>query len=395
MKKRVIEIESVLKRKSIFLFGPRQTGKSTWLKNNFPNALYINLLSKKVYDDYLIKPNALESDIEIFKRKNKSNIIIIDEIQKIPQLLDEVHNQIEINKELKFILTGSSARKLKRSGANLLGGRASWKNMFPYVYPEISDQLKSINDLEKRLLFGGIPGIFDSEDPISDFDDYISIYLNEEIKAEGFVRNYEAFNRFLIVAGLSNSKQINFSEVANDCQIPPRTVHDYFQVLEDTLIGFMLYPFKETVARKTVSSSKFYLFDTGLSNALVNRTQLNFATPEAGDIFEQFIILEIRAYISYTNKKMEMSYWRTTSKIEVDLIIKNESTKKLIAIEIKSKTNILAKDFKGLEAISEEFPEIKKIIVANVGRHSVEPNLKIELFPWVIFLQKLWSHEIF
>lgn len=388
---RVLDISSVLERKSIFLFGPRQTGKSTYLRQTFPEALYINLLSKKVFDDYSLKANALESDIELHQRKSSSPIVIIDEIQKLPGLLDEVHNQIELNKKLRFILTGSSSRKLKRTGANLLGGRASWRNLYPLTFPELNGKLKTISDLEHRLLVGGLPSIFDSSKPSDDFEDYIHLYLNEEIKAEGFVRNHEGFHRFLLTSALVNSKQINFTEVGNDAQTPPRTVHDYFQVLEDTLIGTMLLPFTQTPSRKAVSSAKFYLFDTGLTNALLKRTSISVGTPEFGDLFEQFIILETKAFLSYFGKKTEAFFWRSTSKFEVDLILKSPNGK-MHAIEVKGKNIISSKDCKGLVAFSEDYPKTKKIIVCLDGRHSINEK-KIEIIPVFNFLKMLWSNE--
>ncbi len=392
MFKRIIDIESTLSRKSVFLFGPRQTGKTTWLKNNYPEALYINLLSKQVYENYLLNSKSLESDLEIFSRKNKLRIVIIDEVQRIPELLNEVHNQIENNKNLRFILTGSSARKLKRSGANLLGGRASWKSFFPLVYPEIESEFKTEQDLAKRLTIGGLPSIYNSTEPTEDLDDYIQLYLNEEIKAEGLVRNYEAFHRFLIVASLANSQQINFTEIGSDAQVPPRTVHDYFQILEDTLIGFMLPVFTESTSRKAVSSAKFYFFDTGVSNALKQRTQIAIGTPEFGESFEHFVITEIRAYISYKNIKAEMFYWRTTNQIEVDVIIKKET--QIFAFEIKSKARVSAKDYSGLVSFAEDFPNAKKYVIVASGRHSVAEN-QIEIVPIFTFLKMLWDKEIF
>lgn len=393
MYQRILDISVILARKSIFLFGPRQTGKSTFLRNAYPNALYVNLLSKKTFDDYSLRSNALESDLELFSRKQKSsNIVIIDEIQKLPALLDEVHNQIELNKKWRFILTGSSARKLKRSGANLLGGRASWKSMFPLTYAEISHKLKTSADLERRLLLGGLPSIFDSENPFDDWDDYIQLYLNEEIKAEGFVRNHEAFHRFLLTAALANARQINFTEVGSDAQIPPRTVHDYFQILEDTLIGFMLLPFTETPSRKAVTSSKFYLFDTGLANALVRRPAIRVGTPEFGDLFEHFVISEVRAFLSYLNKKTQMFYWRSTSKFEVDIVLKSPAGK-IWAIEVKSKNVITKKDYKGLLAFVEDHPRAKKLVVLLEGRHHITED-KVEVMPVFDFLSALWGDEL-
>lgn len=388
---RVINLKEVLERKSAFLFGPRQTGKSTWLKKTYKDSLYINLLSGKVLDEYLKNPNALSSDIQLFQRKNNSPLVIIDEIQKMPQLLDEVHLQMENNKNLRFILTGSSARKLKRAGTNLLGGRASWKSLFPLVFPELKNELTTVTDIVRRINIGGLPSIYTSSNASDDFDDYINLYLNEEIKAEGFVRNYEGFHRFLTVAALSNSKQINFTQVGSDSQIPPRTVHDYFQILEDTLIGFMLLPFTKTKTRKAVASAKFYLFDTGLTNALLRRSSVSLGTPEFGDLLEQYIITEVRAYLSYSNSKFEMQYWRSTSHMEVDLILCGQDTK--IAIEIKSRSETRDKDLKGLNAFCEDFPETKKILVTPDSRRSIYTD-GTEVYSVLDFLKELWAGEI-
>ncbi|MBL6988231.1 MAG: ATP-binding protein [Bacteriovoracaceae bacterium] len=391
MFKRIIDVNSILKRKGLFLFGPRQTGKSTWVRQTYPNALYINLLSKKVFDDYLLRTDALQSDIKLFQRNNSSNLVIIDEIQKIPELLDEVHNQIEQNKNLRFILTGSSARKLKRAGVNLLGGRASWCSMFPLVYPELKEYFCTITDLEKRLTIGGIPSFYLSVDPFSDFDDYIQLYLSEEIKAEGFVRNYQAFHRFLFVTALCNSKQLNFTQIGSDTQIPPRTVADYFQVLEDTLIGHILPAFTQTSKRKAMTSAKFYLFDTGLVNALLERSAVRAGTTEFGELFEQFVILEVKAYLSYLRKKAQMFYWRSTSKLEVDLIIQSKSH--IYAIEIKGKATVSTKDCRGLHAFCEDFPNAKKYVVTTQSRRIVTKD-NVEIISIFDFLDDLWSGKI-
>ena len=215
---RILDLSSILHRKSVFLFGPRQTGKSTWLKYKYPDALYINLLSRRVFDDYSRRPDALVSDLKLFHRSSNGKLVIIDEVQKLPLILDEVHDLIEKDKDLRFVLTGSSARRLKRESANLLGGRASWRGFFPLVYPEIKEFFLTLSDIENRLLLGGLPHVFDSEKPFDDLDDYVQLYLNEEVKAEGYVRNYDAFNRFLITSALSNAKQINFTQLGSDAR---------------------------------------------------------------------------------------------------------------------------------------------------------------------------------
>lgn len=392
MYKRILDLESFLNRKSVFLFGPRQTGKSTWLKENYPQALYINLLSRRTYDDYARRAEALESDLQLFQRQETSNIVIIDEVQKLPKLLDEVHNQIEANKKLRFILTGSSARKLKRESANLLGGRASWRNMFPLVYPEVSAQLTCVRDLERRLLVGGLPHVFDSTSPLEELDDYVQLYLNEEVKAEGLVRNYDAFNRFLTTSALCNAKQINFTQIGSDAQIPPRTAHDYFQILEDTLIGFMLPAFTDTPSRKAMTSAKFYLFDTGVVNGLLGRASLKAGTTEFGDLFEHFVISEIRAYLSYKQVKARLSYWRSQSKIEVDAIIQKQDGS-MMAIEIKAFDDVSRKDVSGLLAFAEDFPSVKKIVVTLEGRRRIHES-GTEIIPSIEFLKALWNGEI-
>ncbi len=393
MYSRILNVTQILERKSLFLFGPRQTGKSTWLKSTYPEATYINLLSQEVFQDYLLKTDSLASDIYLAKKKNKSKIIIIDEVQKIPELLDEVHNQIELNKDFRFILTGSSSRKLKRAGTNLLGGRASWQNFFPLVYPELQHDIKTTKDLEKRLATGGLPSVFSSSDYIQDLKDYLQLYLQEEVKAEGLVRNYQAFHQFLLTASLSNSGQINFSKIGSDAQVPQRTVYDYFQILQDTLVGFMLPPFTETISRKAMTSSKFYFFDTGVSNIIKKRTQIFSGTIEFGESFEHFIVTEVKAYISYKNKDAEIFYWRSTSKHEVDLIIRLNN--QIFAIEIKSKDKLTAKDYLGLQAFAEDFPKTKKYIVTSNGRRSINVDNKIEVIPVFDFLKALWSEEFF
>jgi uncharacterized protein len=389
--KRFIDLSKILQCKSLFIFGPRQTGKSTWLKSEFADALYINLLKRKDMDFYLSHSNGLESEIQKFIKINKSNIVIIDEIQKMPQLLDEVHDQIEKNKNLRFILTGSSARKLKKEGVNLLGGRASWRKMFPLVYPEIKNELNTIEDLERRLLFGGLPSIFLSEAPFDDLQDYLGLYLNEEIRLESFVHNYEIFHRFLKVAVLSNTQQINFSEIGSDAEVPARTVYDYFKILEDTLIGFMLKPFSEKQLRKAVAAGKFYLFDTGVANALVQRNHLKAETAEFGNLFEHFVITEVRAAISYLNLNAEIFFWRTTSGLEVDLIIK--TLHEIFAIEIKAKDRITYKDYKHILSFAQDFKEARKIVVSLEGRRITNED-QVEIIPVFDFLKQLWSEEL-
>jgi len=389
---RELSLNPILERKSLFLFGPRQTGKSTFLKKNYPEALFINLLEKKTYDYFFQNTDALKSELEVFSRKNNSPLVIIDEVQKLPWIIDEVHNAIENDKNSKFILTGSSARKLKRSGSNFLGGRASRVQMFPLVFSEISSELKTIKDLERRLLIGGLPSIFTSPKPFDDLDDYISLYLNEEIRAEGIVRNYENFHRFLFSCATTNSNLLNFTQLGSDAQIPPRTVIDYYQIIEDTMLGFFLLPFEKTPSRKAVSTSKFYLFDTGVVNGILRRESLSSGTIEFGSVFEHFVISEIRAYFSYRFLKHEMFFWRSASKLEVDLII--QTPKEIWAIEIKSKSKISSKDCNGIKAFCQDYPLARKLFILLDCHHHVDSE-GIEQISILDFLKELWSNQYF
>lgn len=393
MYKRVLKLDDLLQRKSVFLFGPRQTGKTTWLRETYPEGLYINLLSTSVYKDYLTQRGALESDLALHLRHPKASpLVMIDEVQKLPSLLNDVQDQIEKNKHLRFILTGSSARKLRREGANLLGGRASWRYFLPLVYPEIKSDLQNYSDLERRLSIGTLPSIYDSSAPHEDLHDYVQLYLSEEIKAEGLVRNYEAFHRFLLTAALVNTKQLNFTQVGSDAQVPPRTIQDYFQVLEDTLVGFLLPAFTETPSRKAMTTAKFYFFDTGVVNALLNRPHIQRETADFGDLFEHFLITEVRAYQQYRAPRARLSYWRSLAKQEVDLII--QTSAQTVAIEIKAKQSVSEKEYRALHAFAEDHPQTKKLVVNLAARPFIDSK-GVQILPVFDFLEQLWADELF
>jgi predicted AAA+ superfamily ATPase len=390
MFQRVLDLEPVLNRKSLFLLGPRLTGKSTLLTQKYSNELVLNLLDREIYQKYISNLKSLSNDIDYFERKNKKiPLVIIDEIQKIPQLLDEVHLLIEKNKKIRFILTGSSARKLKKAGVNLLGGRASWCSMFPLVYPEICEQLTSLDDLVQRITKGGLPQIFLSDAFYDDLKDYIHLYLNEEIKAEGIVRSIENFHRFLAVAALTNAKQINFTEVGKDSQIPPRTIIEYYKILEDTLVGSLVEPYRKTIKRTAVSVSKFYFFDTGVLNALLGRRSISAQTTEFGDLLEQFIYGELKAKISYRRTYDQIFYWRSVNKQEVDFIIQHED-QSVTLIEVKSKAQISSRDLNGIKAFCEEKIKVrKKILICTSQRPTLLEN--VEILPVLDFLKEWWA----
>jgi predicted AAA+ superfamily ATPase len=389
---RILDLESILKRKSLFLFGPRQTGKSSFLKLNYPDALYIDLLLNDNYASLLKNPELLRSRVEFFVKNHKSNIIIIDEIQKIPNLLNEVHALIEKHKTLRFILTGSSARKLKAHGVNLLGGRASRAELFPLTFAEIKSEENSF-DYIRAMTSGLLPSVYNSENAYEDLLDYAGLYLKDEIKLEGYVRNLNSFAEFLRLAALSNTQQINYSSFASDSQVSVVTVKEYFQILEDTLIGNQINSFRHTEKRKAMSSCKFYFFDIGVVNGLIRRKELTEGTAEFGTAFEQLLFQELRAYISYYRKDFKLEYWRTTDKTEVDFVI-YENLKNIYAIEIKSSKKLKSKDYSGLIKLEEDFPLKKKIVVCLTPHSTVEDN-GVEVYNVNDFLSMLWAHDIF
>ncbi len=388
MYKRILDIRKTLNRKSLIILGPRQTGKSTWLKTNFPDAFYIDLLKPHLFQELSIKPELLGEIITFEKKKYK--LFIIDEIQAIPLLINEIHRQIEDDKNLRFILTGSSARKLKREGGNLLGGRLSRFYFHPLCFPEYSSG-ENPKRWEDIIEIGSLPSILQSSDPKDDLADYVGIYLKEEIQAEGLTRSIENFSRFLHVAALCQAEQINFTQIGSDAQVPARTIIDYFSILEDTLTGSLLPPFTKTTTRKSMTSAKFYFFDIGIGNSILKRNFLASGTPEFGKNLEQLIFLELRAYKDYRNKDLEITYWRSTTKFEVDFVL--ELNNKVFGLEVKAKKNPSTKDYKGLNALAEDFPQLQKICVCMCSMPRITQD-QITLLPVQRFLEMLWNDEL-
>jgi predicted AAA+ superfamily ATPase len=377
---RILRIDSS-ENNAFFLWGARKTGKTTYLKSNFKDALYIDLLKTNVAQKYELKPDLLREEIVA----NNPLLVIIDEIQKIPVLLDEIHWCVE-NTSSKFILCGSSARKLIRMKANLLGGRAWRYEMFPLTTFEIGTGF----DLKRAMNHGLIPQHYYSTNPERFLESYVLDYLSHEIKAEAIVRNVPAFHRFLEIAAISNSEIINFSSVARDCGVSSVTVKDYFQILQDTLLGFMLPPFTKKIKRVPVESSKFYFFDMGVTRALRRMLIIQEGSAEFGHFFEHFILMEIRAFLSYKNFYKNIYFWRTQCDKEVDVIIGEAEC----AIEIKTSKQKSMKDFKGLIAFGEEFPNARLMAVTFDDSKRVINN-KIEVFPWHEFVKELWNNELF
>ena len=374
---RKLDIASVVAKKSCFLFGPRQCGKSSLVRQTLPDAHVLDLLSGDTYTRLSRNPGYIE---EICR---DSRPVVIDEIQKLPILLDEVHRLIE-TKGIKFLLTGSSARKLRKSGVNLLGGRARVRHLHPFSAAELGNRF----DLDYALNNGLIPGIWDTDDPEEDLAGYVSLYLEQEIMAEGATRNLPAFSRFLEVAALSNGEQINYQSISSDAQVPRSTIQEYFKILKDTLIAAEVPVWKKGRSRKTVETSKFYLFDTGVTRRLQGRKSIVRGTPEYGYAFESWIMHELSAYISACRRDSEISYWRTRTNLEVDFIVNGE-----IAIETKTTRNVVRDDLKGLRAITEEGSFRQRIVVSDEPlEREVESVL---ILPWKVFVDRLWSGELF
>ena len=364
---------------SVFLWGARLVGKTTLLEQLYPQERYYDLLKAREFERFLRRPSLLSEELESL---NEGDLVIIDEIQKVPQLLDEIHTLIH-NKKIRFILSGSSPRKLIRSKANLLGGRALKKILFPLVSSEIPDfnLIKAVNN-------GLIPRHYMINNPWERFRAYIGVYLNEEIREEALSRNLKSFSRFLEVAALSNGEMIVYKNIAQDCGIDHRTVKDYFEILNDTLIGYLIPGFTATVKRRAILSPKFYFFDVGIANYLLNRKNIHPGTEIFGHSFEHLIIQEIIAYSGYTQSPENITYWRTSSGYEVDVIIGNGR----IAIEIKSTEEVKSRHLKGLKAFKEDFLHARAIIV------SMDKNPRVmngvEIIPAEQFLRALWNSEI-
>ena len=379
MLSRIIDL-SDLGEDSCFLWGARQTGKSTLLGIRFPDAPYIDLLKSDEFERYNRRPSLLREELSLLQ---PNELIIIDEIQKLPALLDEVH-WLMTNYQLRFILSGSSARKLKRSGANLLGGRAVRKHLYPLVSAEIPDF-----DLVRACNRGTLPRHYLGANATKRIQAYVGDYLQEEIKAEALTRNLSVFTRFLEVAALSNGETVNYQNIAAECGVSAPTIKEYFYILEETLIGYLVPAFTEKVKRRVVQSPRFYYFDTGLTNHLLKRGEVRPGSPEFGHSFEHLIILELLAYIGYSGQLDQLSYWRTTSGYEVDAVIGPAR----VAIEIKSSEEVQSRHLKGLRAFSEEFPDAR-LIVVSLDKRSRMAN-GVEIYPATEFLTMLWGGKLF
>lgn len=366
---------------SFFLWGARQTGKSTLLKQQFPNATYIDLLKTDERYRFTKSPSLLR---QMVVANSAISLVIIDEIQKVPDLLDEVHWLIE-NKKVQFILSGSSPRKILRSGVNLLGGRAFKYSLFPLSYSEVENF-----DLNRALNNGLIPRHYDSGPEINrKLSAYISSYLEDEIIAETRIRNVEIFSKFLDYAAFANGEVVNFTNIASDCGVSSTTVKEYYNILTESLIGYLLPSFQKRPKRKIVMSPKFYFFDVGITNFLLKRKNIEPGSEMYGYAFEHFIFQELMAHSHYSGLNYPITFWKTSQGHEVDFVIGDHE----IAIEVKSTENVQTKHIKHLKVFGEEYTCKQKIVVSRdpFPRQIAED---IVVMPWHYFLDKLWNGEI-
>ncbi len=357
-------------RRSYLLLGPRRVGKSTYLRMMLPSAEYVDLLKSDVFFEYRTRPALLR---ERFARAKGT--IVIDEVQRVPDLMSEAHWLLE-NTGVRLVLCGSSARRLRREGVTNLAGRLRSARMMPLTAVEIPDF-----DLHTRLQYGCLPPIVLSDTPAEDLRDYCGEYLREEVQSEGLVRTIPAFSRFLETAALSNAELVSYAPIARDCGVSPKTVAGYFQILLDTLLGYTLEPYTRTRKRRPILSPKFYFFDCGLPNTLLGR-RISPRTPEFGKSFEQFLVLETLATMHYERHIESLAYWRSASGYEVDLIIDGHT-----AVEFKS-GKVHDVDCAGLLALEEE-TKLKNRWIVSTESHPRILTKGIEVLPWKIYLERL------
>lgn len=379
MYQRLLDISALSRKKSLFLFGPRSTGKTTLLRQQFPQERIINLLRSAIFLPLSHEPGRLSELIRAMPPSDQP--VVIDEIQKLPQLLDEIHNLIE-EKGIRFILTGSSARKLKKSGVNLLAGRAWQADLFPLCSSELGEV-----DLDSYLLYGGLPQVAGSPDPLEELDAYINTYLKEEIMAESLVQNLAHFSSFLRIAALGNASQLNYANISRDTGVPVTSVRGWFDILKDSFIAFLLEPW-QSPKRKAVATAKLYFFDVGVANFLAGFHSLPRNSAEYGAAFEHFIAMELRAWLSYSRTKMPLCYWRTREGLEVDFLVGTQ-----LAVEVKASARVHPSDLKGLRALAEEGQFKNRILVCTEeAARTTEDGIRI--LPWRQFLRELWDNAL-
>jgi predicted AAA+ superfamily ATPase len=371
------------KGQSAFLWGPRKTGKTTFLKTILPESLRYDLLQTDIFLEFVKRPFLLREQLLAASPEQLNVPVIIDEVQKVPQLLDEIHWLIE-NKGLRFILCGSSARKLKRGKANLLGGRAWRYEMHPLVSAEVADL-----DLLKVLNRGMIPLHYMQTEYRKSLEAYVRDYLKEEVFDEGLTRNIPAFSRFFDAMGFSHGELTNYANIARDCGVDAKTVKEYYQILVDTLLGTMIEPYKKRKDRNVIiRAAKFYLFDVGIAGAITHRRIPQEKGEQFGKAFEHFILMEILAHRAYSELNYDVNFWRTKSGLEVDFILGHGE----VAIEVKGTSRVDNKDLRPLKSFTLDYRPTRAFVVCNEGAARLHED--IHILPWRDFLNMLWDGEV-
>ena len=369
---------------SAFLWGPRKTGKSTLLRERFPHAIRFDLLDTRLMLELTRAPWRLRERVEAAGVDALAAPIVVDEVQKVPALLDEVHGLIE--RGWRFILCGSSARKLKRGRANLLGGRAWRFALHPLAWPEVPDF-----DLLRALNHGLVPAHYRAANHRRALAGYVDDYLKEEVFDEGLTRNVAAFARFFDALAFSHGELLNFSSIARDCAVDSKTVREYFQILVDTLLGVFVEPFARRRSRAVITQApKFYLFDVGVAGYLAGRRIANATGPAFGRALEHFVLMELLAYRSYRELDFPIRFWRTKSGLECDFVLGREGS---VAIEVKGSANVQPRDLRGLATFQQEHRPRLAIAVCN-EQAPRRTTADIWLLPWREFLERLWDGRI-
>ena len=378
MYNRVISL-SESETNSLFLFGARQTGKTSLLRERFPDNIYYDLLEFDTMMRFRQRPSLLR---DLLVEVPEGSLVIIDEIQQVPELLNEIHLLIS-RKNIRFILCGSSARKLRRNSVNTLGGRALPTTLYPLVSAEIPDfnLIRAVNN-------GMMPAIYPLDNPRRQIQAYVDIYLKEEIMAEALVRNLMGFSNFLRAAAMTDGEMVNYQNIAQDCGVSAKTVKEYFSILSDTLIGYMIPAYTKTNKRSVVQAPRFYFFDVSIPNFLLNRNDLLPGSTEFGHAFEHFFMQELVAYLGYTNSIEPLSYWRTYTGLEVDAVIGEAR----IAIEFKSVTEVRTGHVKNLKHFVEDHPNARLIIVS-LDKFNRKHG-QVECLYAYDFLKLLWEGKI-
>lgn len=369
---------------TFFLWGPRQTGKTTLLKETYGDARWIDLLKSEEFRRYVIRPELLRQEIEAAPL-HPGQQIVIDEVQKVPALLDEVHWLIE-NRDLHFALCGSSARKVKRGAANLLGGRAIRYELFGLSAIELGREF----DLDRMLNFGYLPRIYGASRPNRLLDAYVADYLKEEIAAEGLVRNLPTFSDFLDAAALCDGGIVNFSNIARECGVSSHTTKSHFQILEDTLLGRWLPAYRKRPKRRIIGAPKFYFVDVGIVNRLARRGELRRGSELYGKAFENWVFHELTAYSHYKECDDLLSYWRLASGVEVDFVLGDMA----VAIEAKSSAKITRNHLRALRSLAVDFPDVGSQIVVCCEPKPRKTDDGIDILPADVFVDRLWNGDI-